>query len=977
MQILLTGGGFSFTSGGMNQSLVCLRKILLFIGICSLSTPGAEGAEVVAVGAGSYASEPPASVDEGRSGDTVAGTNARVLPIDASQAGRPVPTNQWWTRLLIEPYACTLWPYPLAVRPEPQGLRVFFPMEWNEIGTDMHLGPGVGLRALAPAGAGPGERPDVVLADFENGRYPVGWKVQGTAFGEAAATGALEAQGAVEGFRGRFFVNSFHGGDGPTGVLASSTFRIDRKRLNFLLGGGSDAAKLGVRLLVGDTVVRSSTARLNQERPEPVSWEVEEFAGRSGRLEIFDHASGGWGHVIADDFVLSDRAPAAGEDGGALGFSGMKALRWGDWSLSLRGEGPEGAHVDFTLARGMPFCWAEYNGMDAVVETFGGAEFLAADGRAAEFPFRGGSLILAFGDRRFGLHLPTGALCDKEASRLTVRFAKEGRHLVSITPLPQGSAAADFAAGATQPPRDTRLSWTYDAGKQRVSTKWEVFTEDSGGDVWQGWLPHHWNTPQPSAPRFETPEYLTPRGRLRMMKGRIFEWDFPFEGFSPVAPAPTAPPFDASRLREYLEGFVARTDDPPDSYWSGKRLLRLATAMNIAHECGHADLAAAIRRTLRDSLVNWLTFTPGEREFFFAMYPRWKALVGFRDSYGSHQFNDLHFHYGYFTVSCALLGLREPDFLRDYGPMAELVALSHANWDRNDQRFPFLRTFDIWEGHSNASGWSGTNGNNQESSSEAMQSWAGLFLLGSALGNDAMRDAGAMGHSMERAATMQYWLDFPAWKSGPAASNWSSRYRHGTVGILFSAGQAFATYFSGDPAWIYGIQWLPSNPSMDYLARDPDFFKGLWNRMWAERQAWLATEAQRSGGNPGPNDIGALGPQLGNYLLAFQAGFDAAAAVESLDQLWTSRNPVALDPNGALFSYFQTQWSHAFGPRQWEWSASIPTSAVYRNPMNGITTWTAVNFTAEPVDVRFFESGSARGTLTVPGRSLKSTTRLD
>ena len=53
------------------------------------------------------------------------------------------------------------------------------------------------------------------------------------------------------------------------------------------------------------------------------------------------------------------------------------------------------------------------------------------------------------------------------------------------------------------------------------------------------------------------------------------------------------------------------------------------------------------------------------------------------------------------------------------------------NYDRGDSRFPFLRDFDIFAGHDWAAGHGAFfAGNNQESSSEAMQSWAGLFLLG-------------------------------------------------------------------------------------------------------------------------------------------------------------------------------------------------------------------------------------------------------
>mgnify|MGYP003334179163 CR=1 FL=1 len=41
--------------------------------------------------------------------------------------------------------------------------------------------------------------------------------------------------------------------------------------------------------------------------------------------------------------------------------------------------------------------------------------------------------------------------------------------------------------------------------------------------------------------------------------------------------------------------------------------------------------------------------------------------------------------------------------------MAKLVAKEYANWDSSDTAFPFLRVFDIWEGHSWAAGFSSGN----------------------------------------------------------------------------------------------------------------------------------------------------------------------------------------------------------------------------------------------------------------------------
>jgi len=182
------------------------------------------------------------------------------------------------------------------------------------------------------------------------------------------------------------------------------------------------------------------------------------------------------------------------------------------------------------------------------------------------------------------------------------------------------------------------------------------------------------------------------------------------------------------------------------------------------------------------------------------------------------KFNDHHFHYGYFTFASALLAMHDPAFAADYGGMATLVAKEYANWDRKDVRFPFLRTFDIWQGHSWAGGTSSPGGENQESSSEAVQSWAGLIYLGQALNDPEMTAAGVMGYATESEATMNYWFNVggdvfpPAWK-------------HPITGMVWSAGKVYGTYFTGDPAWIYGIQWLPASPMLSYLVRDPAFAK--------------------------------------------------------------------------------------------------------------------------------------------------------
>src|SRR2546430_13761568 len=79
------------------------------------------------------------------------------------------------------------------------------------------------------------EQPEILMADFEGTNYG-SWRVTGEAFGPGPARGTLPNQMKVDGFLGKGLVNSFFGGDKSTGSLASPTFKIERQRIQFLIG---------------------------------------------------------------------------------------------------------------------------------------------------------------------------------------------------------------------------------------------------------------------------------------------------------------------------------------------------------------------------------------------------------------------------------------------------------------------------------------------------------------------------------------------------------------------------------------------------------------------------------------------------------------------------------------------------------------------------------------------------------------------
>jgi beta-fructofuranosidase/levanase/fructan beta-fructosidase len=109
----------------------------------------------------------------------------------------------------------------------------------------------------------------------------------------------------VDGFIGSGLVNTFRDGDRSQGTLTSPEFEIDRKHINFLIGGGNHAGATCMNLLLDGKVARTATGSA-AERLAWKSWNVAELRGRKARLEIVDRHSGGWGHVNVDQIALAD-----------------------------------------------------------------------------------------------------------------------------------------------------------------------------------------------------------------------------------------------------------------------------------------------------------------------------------------------------------------------------------------------------------------------------------------------------------------------------------------------------------------------------------------------------------------------------------------------------------------------------------------------------------------------------------------------
>jgi endoglucanase Acf2 len=144
----------------------------------------------------------------------------------------------------------------------------------------------------------------------------------------------------------------------------------------------------------------------------------------------------------------------------------------------------------------------------------------------------------------------------------------------------------------------------------------------------------------------------------------------------------------------------------------------------------------------------------------------------------------------------------------------ELLIRDCDSPDRADPMFPFMRAFDIYAGHSWASGDAAfASGNNQESSSEAINFAAGTALWGMATGDTKMRDLGMFLYATESHSLMHYWFDIDG-------IVFPKDFGHTMLGMIWGEKADYATWFSAEPECIHGINMLPVTASSLFLGRN-------------------------------------------------------------------------------------------------------------------------------------------------------------
>ncbi len=687
-------------------------------------------------------------------------------------------------------------------------------------------------------------------------------------------------------------------------------------------------------------------------------------------------------------------------------FKGAEAIAdsWHDWDVEMLIPGTDSSkQMLATLSHGTPFTWIEFTNVNPVVamqksvdnwnNTTAEATFYNAEGSAISAPMGLMMSQTAFkiGDDAYGLYMPAGSILtyDSTKNKLTINQDGCSKRFLVVALLPDGDVKklSEYEEYAYNVVRDTKVTWKYDAKKGTISSTWSVTAENlisgaKGGDVIQGFIPHAYKGAVSQPSNYMTETYLTPRGTMKMATGTEWTFSHTFAGILPWYLEPKedktlANPFNPEVMDWLMENYADNGVFGGDTYWGGKGLTQMALNMTFALQLGDTEKFEASKKKLKDTLVNWLTYTPGETNFFFAYYPRWGGMLGEATSYDSDTFNDHHFHYGYYTLAAAMLCLVDDEFRSGYGEMLKLIAKDYANYDRTDTRFPFLRHMDPWAGHSYAGGLGdqgNQNGNGQESTSEAMQAWGGIYLLGVALGDDELRDAGIFGWSTEARATREYWFDVDGHtdcdKYGLGGNIDYTLYPYPYNSNITCKGIGWWTWFGGDPLFMHGIQWMPISPALDYLSWDTDFVAWAYNELMSGSVTgwphdWWDTTVNSK--DPTGTSEGLALNDWGNVTLAYMQRAYPDKAAEIFDQAWEKKAHIATAVSTGHISYYTLHSHRTYGEIDFTAHADIPTANIMTK---GDKTYYVVYNPGAERDVNFYKDGVIVKTVKAPSKKL-------
>ncbi|WP_448902978.1 glycosyl hydrolase, partial [Eubacterium sp.] len=411
-----------------------------------------------------------------------------------------------------------------------------------------------------------------------------------------------------------------------------------------------------------------------------------------------------------------------------------------------------------------------------------------------------------------------------------------------------------------------------------------------------------------------------------------------------------------------------------DTYWVGKNLNTLSDAIWLADQFKDNDMKTMTNdmvEGVEDYLKFWFdpykAYINGQYvDDYFYYDKEYGTLIGYPTSYDSDkQVNDHHFHYGYWIKAAAAVAMKDPQWAKEWGGMVyEMIGdIANANRDgssynkNSETRYPFLRNFDIYEGHSWASGVANyefdengqmvdkkgglSGGNNQESSSESVNAWSSLILWGEAVGDERIRDLGIYMYTTEIAAIEDYYYDVHNEIFTKEYKD-SNNYNIQTVTRLFGGRYDHTAWWTENPIEVTTITMLPISGSTLYMGKYKEKVKAVVDSIGENGKQWtnFVNNKEQICANYGKKDM-LTDPKTNQDVVAeYYAYYDPDAALEKVDLSDTGK--VENGESRAHTLAYITSLKE-YGNQNFYITGSTPLSVVLEK--NGVKTYIVENHT--------------------------------
>ena len=665
-----------------------------------------------------------------------------------------------------------------------------------------------------------------------------------------------------------------------------------------------------------------------------------------------------------------------------------------DWTYDILMENNAStSSIMATIGKGTPYAYYTFKNVEPTISLGAGGTDLAIYKNSTSSNILGVSLK----NRKDGkthyylISAPSGTTWVNADGKLTAKMPA-GKNYMSVAILPDGSDNAFelYKKYAFNFITDTKVEWKYLKNSSKVVTKYNVITKNmetgaNGGDTIIALYPHQWRY---TNSKFTGYTYETIRGTMKTVVGTNYSTTMQYNGILSSLPV-TKDEETVGKIKDqlgYLYSYRKSKDNPKwicflegqyggyDTYWVGKNLNTLSDAIWLADQFKDNDMKTMTNdmvEGVEDYLKFWFdpyrAYINGQYvDDYFYYDKEYGTLIGYPTSYDSDkQVNDHHFHYGYWIKAAAAVAMKDPQWAKEWGGMVyEMIGdIANANRDgssynRNSEtKYPFLRNFDIYEGHSWASGVANyefdengemvdkkgglSGGNNQESSSESVNAWSSLILWGEAVGDERIRDLGIYMYTTEIAAIEDYYYDVHNEIFTKEYKD-SNNYNIQTVTRLFGGRYDHTAWWTENPIEVTTITMLPISGATLYMGKYKDKVKAVVDSIGENSKQWthFVNNKEQICANYGKKDM-LTDPKTNQDVVAeYYAYYDPDAALAKVD-LSDSGKVENGESRAHTLAYITSL--KEYGNQNFDITGSTPFSVVLEK--NGVKTYVVENHT--------------------------------